>query len=63
MILRQICPLYRPLQALLMHLITFLESHYSVNFILNPYSGQELYQKTLESEGGIEPPTHIRERP
>ena len=46
MILIQIWTLYRPLQALLVHLITFLESHYSVNFILNPYSGQELYQKS-----------------
>ena len=32
--------------TLLTHLITFLGSYYSVNFILNPYSGQELFQKS-----------------
>ena len=44
MILIQIWTLYRPLQPLLMHLITFLESYCSVNFHTEPRSGQEYFK-------------------
>ncbi len=48
-ILIQLCTLYRPPQTLLTHLITFLESHYSVIFILNPIPARNYIKKLLPS--------------
>ena len=46
-ILIQICTLYRPLQTLLTHLITFLESHCSVTFQSEPLIPARNYFKNL----------------
>ena len=46
-ILIQLCTLYRPPQALLTHLITFLESHCSVTFQSEPLIPARNYFKNL----------------